>query len=268
MARAIEIRGRDATGVCLVGHRGVPRVIKSPHTATEFFQARKGLGANARTAMVHTRFGTQGKETNPLNNHPVEFGRLIGIHNGMIDNDFELFREHKWHRHGEVDSEAIFAAIDHLGIIEGLEAVEGSMAVAFVDRTEPDVLWLARGDSSPLFCARYLQGIFFASTKQTLTQFGDPTEMTEMAEGDLFKIRAGHIEEKARFKPKQSSWMGGRFAQRWDWEIHLGDRVRKVGDRRCGTVTEVWPSDSYTVRWDDTEETGFDLISSDLAAKK
>jgi len=280
LALAIEHRGLDATGVCLVGTRdNTPRVTKMPQPASEFFRHRKGIGAKAHTALVHTRFGTQGKETNPLNNHPVESGRIIGIHNGMIDNDYDLFRTNGWPRHGEVDSEAIFAAIDHLGITLGLEAVEGSMAVAFIDRTDPHVLYLARGDSSPLYYGEYHQGVFFGSTKAAITQFGAPQQLVEMAEGDLVKIRAGRIEGAERFIPQRSTWMmrpypgmrftaptTGLFPADHD-EFLIGDRVRMIGSSMHGTVIESY-DDYYEVRWDNSEVAGKSLIASrELASR-
>ena len=68
-----------------------------------------------------------------------------------------------------VDSEAIFALVDELGTRRTtLEQLVGSMAAAWVDEREPDVLHVARGIGRPLWIARGRREVLFASTRAAL----------------------------------------------------------------------------------------------------
>jgi glucosamine 6-phosphate synthetase-like amidotransferase/phosphosugar isomerase protein len=100
----------------------------------------------------HCRLKTKGPATNNLNNHPVVYGDVVGIHNGVISNDDELFSKYGIPRRAEVDSEAIFALINYysrnvsieLAIQTAMEDIQGSLACAMVHRKYPNLLWLFR----------------------------------------------------------------------------------------------------------------------------
>lgn len=277
----IESRGWDATGVLTVNHKGRLRIAKAPVDATKFFDQRRDLGSTARLALIHTRLTTQGKKENNLNNHPVKSGPIIGIHNGMIDNDHSLYAKHRWQRNGQVDSEAIFAAIANLGIFDGLEAIEGSMAVAWVDETDPETLWLARGCHSPLYVHTFNQGTFFASTAQALGSLTAlKIEPEEIKEGTLLAIRDGAVVARDTFKPQPPRWNGyvhsrANVVSSHDgaWtnpsiepqEYRCGDKVRAPFSNITGTVTSTrWNSRdgwSYQVQWDCSTWEGYETLA-------
>jgi len=167
----MQQRGQDATGVCTVSPRGRVELRKEARKAEVFLAGRKGIGRSAQTALIHTRASTQGSPINPLNNHPIRYENIIGIHNGMVRNDDDLFDTLKWDRKAQVDSEAIFAAIHHYPLLaDGLKAIDASWAIAWIDQAiEPRTLWMARGRSSPLHYARTVEGsTVFASTKEAV----------------------------------------------------------------------------------------------------
>lgn len=70
----------------------------------------------------HCRFPTKGDASNNLNNHPIIFKHIIGVHNGVITNDDALFKEFNtcFDRQAEVDTEIIFALISHFTGEKGL----------------------------------------------------------------------------------------------------------------------------------------------------
>lgn len=171
LARMMEQRGKDATGICTVSLRGRIELRKDALKAEVFLAGRKGIGRSAQTALIHTRAATQGSPSNPLNNHPIRYENIIGIHNGMVRNDDDLFDVMKWERKAQVDSEAIFASIHHYPKLhDGLEAIDAGWAIAWIDQAiEPRTLWLARGRSNPLFYGRTVEGsTVFASTKEAV----------------------------------------------------------------------------------------------------
>lgn len=171
LARLMQQRGQDATGVCTVSPRGRVELRKEAVKAEVFLAGRKGIGRSAQTCLIHTRAATQGKPDNPLNNHPIRYEDIIGIHNGMVRNDDDLFDVMQWERKAQVDSEAIFASIHHYPKLEdGLKAIDASWAIAWINQSiEPRTLWLARGKSNPLFYARTTEGsTIFASTKSAV----------------------------------------------------------------------------------------------------
>lgn len=168
----IDHRGGDATGAAWRTPKGTVATQKAAVRAPQLVSQLQ-LSQHARTAILHTRLTTLGSEKRNVNNHPVFNSGLVGVHNGMLwydGNDiFDMLPNVA--RHGEVDSEAIFAAIanyEELGVkshLEALELIEGSAAVAWMS-TEVDDPWLhaARISGSPFCWAQTEVGSFiFAS---------------------------------------------------------------------------------------------------------
>lgn len=208
----IEHRGRDATGIAW-GDEGDGQVwIQKDAVRASEFVPHLAM-TNARAAIGHTRYGTKGSETNPLNNHPVENHGIVLTHNGVCFNDdeiFELLGDPE--RHGQVDSEAAAALVayarDRLGEdpAELLTLLEGSAALAWLSvHDEPGTLHLARVASSPLYVAQTRRGsILYASTKPTLTEAAKAAGfkiryINEIPEGSYLRIEHGSIAEVRRF---------------------------------------------------------------------
>ena len=104
---------------------------------------------------MHVRDYTKGHPTIEANNHPIRHGSVVGIHNGIIVNDEEIFARYGFERaHPEmtVDSEAIFALAEHAeGSPEALEELHGAMATAWLDERVASTLFLARAVGRPLW---------------------------------------------------------------------------------------------------------------------
>jgi amidophosphoribosyltransferase len=211
LLQGIEERGPHATGLAWDGGDGQLWLAKKAVTATEFIK-EYGVPENARTFIGHTRWATQGSPKNNDNNHPIEVNGIVGIHNGCISNDddlFELIGKEK--RIAEVDSEAIFSMIANSGLptTETLEMLRGSAAVAWFDASEPDTIHLARVSASPLIVARTEKGsLLFASTKACLESATLASSLTirdtfEVKEGKYLVIRKGKLIALSNFT-KQS----------------------------------------------------------------
>lgn len=177
-----QTRGSDATGLAFTTDTAV-NVFKHNVSAKKFIEldnyrevVRKYT--NNKTSLYsilgHCRMKTLGTETNPLNNHPITTNSIVGVHNGVIGNHKGVFNildsiaeGYDVERAGEVDSEAIFRAIDlyahqhkhpvdahgepligHVSnpvtraIQSTAELLTGSFTCAVVDTENPKCLWL------------------------------------------------------------------------------------------------------------------------------
>ena len=146
----LEKRGTDSSGIAVI-NRDYIWLLKQPVKAGVFvntpsFNNMLGRITNStKGILLHARAATQGSRENNKNNHPIATGDIIGVHNGIIYNDNEIFRNFRQHfvRKAEVDSEAIFRLINHYlkndsfndikSIKKALKKLRGSMAVAFID---------------------------------------------------------------------------------------------------------------------------------------
>jgi glucosamine 6-phosphate synthetase-like amidotransferase/phosphosugar isomerase protein len=200
----IAERGADAVGYAHRGSSGPVEVHKQRSGASELLD-QITIPAEAVEALVHVRDYTKGHPSIAANNHPVRHGPVVGIHNGIIVNDDELFEQHGWRRaepEMTVDSEAIFARA------EALEQLYGAMATAWVDERRRGILFLARGVGRPLWLGRGQREIFFASTLlalETVERYaGVRLQKREVPEGTMVALSDGRVAWTERFRPDPS----------------------------------------------------------------
>lgn len=204
----IAERGADAVGYANRSDGGTPVVHKRRAGASALLRELK-LPHDATEVLVHVRDYTKGHPTIEANNHPVRHGTVIGVHNGIIVNDEELFERHGFEREEpemSVDSAAIFALAEKFGSRgRTLEQLRGSMAAAWIDEREPGVIYLARGVGRPLWVGTAREGVFFASTKHALEVFESfmrlPLRKHEVEEGSLVRLENGRETRTERFSP-------------------------------------------------------------------
>jgi glucosamine 6-phosphate synthetase-like amidotransferase/phosphosugar isomerase protein len=204
----IAERGADAVGYA---HR-------SPGEAVSVHKQRSGaselltelaIPATAVEVLLHVRDYTKGHPTIIANNHPVRHGPIVGVHNGIIVNDEQIFERHGFDRDHptmSVDTEAIFAVVEEFGPWgTTLEQLRGSMATAWVDERERGAVYLARGVGRPLWTGDSRDGIFFASTEHALEVserfLGLKLRKRELSEGTILTLEAGRLACKERFRP-------------------------------------------------------------------
>lgn len=208
----IEHRGQDATGAAWINPITGKRVItKAAIDATRFInnEVGKRACAGATTAILHTRWATQGDPKINDNNHPISRGKIVLTHNGHISNDVALFKQLKVPRIGQVDSEAVAAliAFTNAPIAEALARVQGTAALAWIEQGKGSTLHLARINSSPLWIAQTKSGsLVYGSTQQTIENAAIMLDSTldwvhDAAEGEYFKVKNGKIVEHLNFTP-------------------------------------------------------------------
>jgi hypothetical protein len=86
-----------------------------------------------------------------------------------------------------------------------LDKLYGSMATAWMDEREPDIVYLARGMGRPLWIGEGRRELFFASTKSALelveSYAGVALVSREVSEGTLLTVRGGQIAATDSFRP-------------------------------------------------------------------
>jgi glucosamine 6-phosphate synthetase-like amidotransferase/phosphosugar isomerase protein len=208
----IAERGADAVGYAYrAAGSGLVRKHKQRSGASALLD-EIAIPATATQALVHVRDYTKGPPTIQANNHPVRHGSVVGIHNGVIVNDEEVFSAHGFSRDRPemtVDSEAIFAlAEEALGSAAAFEELYGSMATAWLDERSADIVFVARGVGRPLWLGVGRHEVFFASTRDALEVVERTLRLTlrkrELEEGRLVALEHGAVAFSERFRPDRS----------------------------------------------------------------
>jgi len=186
-----ENRGRMASGVCSVTDKDI-FVFKNGSLASKLLEEKEyyrivtdtvKTGVNLKCLLGHTRHPTKGSAAFNVNNHPILAGKVIGLHNGHIQNDDILFSMMKYNikRIGQVDSEIIFRLLDHelhkgRTLIDAVKSVHdrllGDYACAFVDSRLPRYLTIFTNAESYsnlyLYVYPNIKVMAFASTEEIL----------------------------------------------------------------------------------------------------
>jgi hypothetical protein len=194
----IESRGQMASGFAY-GYEGKVGYYKDAVAGSNL--RLKGLPRDTKTVIAHTRYATHGAVTDNRNNHPVlsPDSKIALVHNGVIWNHDEV-RHDSLSEFGlpDVDTSVIPAVLQKFGI-DGVSKLSGDAAIAWLESDEPNVLHLARLESSPMSFTQLVDGsIVFASLPGLLEnalytmglEFG---HIMTMDERDYFQIEFGAI---------------------------------------------------------------------------
>jgi glucosamine--fructose-6-phosphate aminotransferase (isomerizing) len=204
----IAERGADAVGYahrCLDGEVEVTKLRGGASALLdELF-----VPSSASAALIHVRDFTKGHPEIEANNHPIRHGAVVGIHNGIVENDDALLARYRIERaepQMTVDSEAIFALMEiRRHDPRALAELRGALAAAWLDAREGETLFLARGCLRPLWLGRTAEGVYFASTRRALAiaaaALRTRLDVSEVREGRLLHVVAGRVVRERRFRP-------------------------------------------------------------------
>jgi len=194
-----EPRGREASGLVIATGDDIS-VFKRPVAPSsmlrssgfkEFIKTSEagykvdddGKTLQAYSAIGHCRLVYNGTETVVGNNQPIISSTSVGVHNGLVTNDEELWVHHAdLERKLDTDSEIIFQLIDNFvskgealpqAISSTFSELTGSASLGFF-RTDAQLMALATNTGSIYWVHFEKTGIFvFASEKFILEQFID-----------------------------------------------------------------------------------------------
>jgi glucosamine 6-phosphate synthetase-like amidotransferase/phosphosugar isomerase protein len=204
----IAERGADAVGYAVRGP-GAPVTVHKQRSGASALLERISVPDEATQLLVHVRDYTKGHPSLAANNHPIRHGAVVGVHNGTIGNDDELFEEHGIARAEAgmtVDSEIIFALAERARgrTAAALEQLYGSMATAWLDEDRAELV-LARGMGRPLWIGTGRRELFFASTRLALelveSYGGLKLKKSQLPEGTVVAVEGGTIVSRDTFTP-------------------------------------------------------------------
>ena len=214
--RLSETRGKESAGLAALADDDI-RVLKQPIPASRFIRTsvyrrvvdevvRNGNGherpSRPIALMGHSRLVTNGAQEDNENNQPVVAGGMVGIHNGIIVNDAELWRRYPdMHRQHEVDTEVLLSLIRRFqeqgeNLIEAARrafaAIEGCAAVS-VFFSDFDQVLLATNNGSLYLCrAKRANACIYASEEYILEQLLHSAALREkLGEYELTALQPG-----------------------------------------------------------------------------
>jgi glucosamine--fructose-6-phosphate aminotransferase (isomerizing) len=182
----LEYRGYDSAGICAIsGSRKNPVLClkKTVGKVINLKNAMSGSESGCYCAIAHTRWATHGVPSE-ANAHP-HFDcskRIFVVHNGIIEN-YAYLKEvllREGHRFSsETDTEVLAHLIErHIdkaktaedAVIDALNYIKGTFAIAVIFLKEPDKIIAARR-SSPLIIGLSGGEYFLASDASALTEY-------------------------------------------------------------------------------------------------
>jgi len=169
--KRLEYRGYDSAGIAFINDRLDVR--RSVGKLRNLEAAIEGQNLGAKIGIGHTRWATHGRPSEE-NAHPHRAGKLVVVHNGIIENYVALKEELAAAGHefaSETDTEVIAHLIESYtrkgdtlvtATRHALARLKGAYAIGVIDEDDPDTLVAAR-TGSPLVIGLGRQEYFIAS---------------------------------------------------------------------------------------------------------
>ena len=154
--RKLEYRGYDSAGIAVVGTDGKLQLRRAPGKLRNLEEAMAASPIDGTYGIGHTRWATHGRPTEE-NAHPHRdcTGQYVVVHNGIIENYFEL--KEKLHQEGhkfltETDTEVVAHLVEKYAkelsfeeaVRNTLRELRGIYALVFLSAKDPQKLIAAR----------------------------------------------------------------------------------------------------------------------------
>jgi glucosamine--fructose-6-phosphate aminotransferase (isomerizing) len=196
--KKLEYRGYDSAGICTI-KSDKAEIRRSQGKLFKLEQLLSSKPLTGRIGIGHTRWATHGRPSE-TNAHPHQAGRVIVVHNGIIENYLELKERLKGQGckfKSETDTEVISHLIDEklkeTGDFEkavrlALQELRGAYALCILCEKEPDIL-IAAKHGSPLVVGLGAGEFFVASDIPPI--LAHTRTMVFMEDGEMATFRNG-----------------------------------------------------------------------------
>ena len=215
LANLSQSRGKDSSGLCNINYQNNSfDIIKGPIPANHLLKRKKvsnslnSLFSNSnnnklKLSFGHARLVTNGTQLNYYNNQPVVKDDIICIHNGIVVNNEDLWKNHpKLIREYEIDTEILPAlvrlnlnkgySLDY-SVVNAIDKVFGTASIAMTF-SDLDKFVLATNNGSLYFIYNDKDLIYFASEKAMLNRFIKKMSLEEkVGKFELFQLKSNNI---------------------------------------------------------------------------
>lgn len=196
----MEYRGYDSSGVCLYSKDKID-IIKSIGKISKLKEKINYDETSSYTrGIAHTRWATHGGVTLE-NAHPHKQGKVIVVHNGIIENAKELKEQLKtkgYKFYSDTDTEVIAALLDYYLEDDILKTIEkakqkliGSYALGIVIEGIEDEMYIVKKDS-PLIIGIGKGEVFFASDIVAINSYTN--NFIFLSEGEVGILKEDKVE--------------------------------------------------------------------------
>ena len=216
--KRLEYRGYDSAGIALLN--STLHLVKTKGKVADLEEKAKQNSGSGTLGIGHTRWATHGVP-NDVNAHPhsSNSGRLVLVHNGIIENYESLrvyLKEQGFSFSSETDTEVLVNLIEHIQITQALKTgkavqialnqVVGAYAIAVFDKERPAEMVVAKL-GSPLAIGLGKDEFFVASDASPFIEYTNRSiylEDNEMAVISREKgLKMYSIPDNSRLNPNE-----------------------------------------------------------------
>lgn len=174
----LEYRGYDSAGIALLNDDDTLTIRKKAGRVDDLRKLCQDQEYTSTCGIGHTRWATHGGVTD-INAHPHKCGNVALIHNGIIENYYDIIREYGLEEKlvSETDTEVVAALLDKLyegdpirTIRNAVKLIAGSFALCIMFADHPGIIYAVR-NVSPMVAACGEQGSIIASDLTAVISF-------------------------------------------------------------------------------------------------
>lgn len=174
----LEYRGYDSAGIALLNDDDTLTIRKKAGRVDELRAMCSDREYTSTCGIGHTRWATHGGVTD-VNAHPHKCGKVAIIHNGIIENYYDIIREYGLADMlvSETDTEVVAALLDKLydgdpvkTIKKAVNIISGSFALCIMFADHPGKIYAVR-NVSPMVAASSEKGSIIASDLTAIISF-------------------------------------------------------------------------------------------------
>lgn len=174
----LEYRGYDSAGIALLNDDDTLTIRKKAGRVDELRAMCSDREYTSTCGIGHTRWATHGGVTD-INAHPHKCGKVAIIHNGIIENYYDIIREYGLADMlvSETDTEVVAALLDKLydgdpvkTIKKTVNIISGSFALCIMFADHPGKIYAVR-NVSPMVAASSEKGSIIASDLTAIISF-------------------------------------------------------------------------------------------------